>query len=204
MNFALLLCLFNWAVAFDSVPDGGEFKQFFHDNGVVSSEGYFVNGQPEGVWKNYDRSGNLVSEGSRKNLQLHGQWRFYQNGELVRSIQYLDGKKNGESVIYSPERITYEPFRNDTLQGLRRVTDAKGNLLQTTCFSAGLENGFDKRYNTYGDVSVYTFFRQGKIVFRQVANRRDKAGKKQGEWKDFYENGALWRECTYQDDCGGR
>lgn len=200
MKLALLLCLFNWAVASDSVPEKGEYRQFFHDNGVVSSEGYFVNGQPEGVWKNYDRNGQLVSEGPRENLQLHGQWRFYQNGQLARTIRYAAGKKNGESVQYTPERIVYENFRNDTLQGLRRITDTTGHLLQTTRFADGLENGFDKRYNNHGDVSVYTFFRQGKLVFRQVANRRDKAGKRQGEWKDFYENGVLWWECTYQDD----
>ena len=200
MRLALLLCFFHWHVEADTVPAGAEFKQFFHDNGVVSAQGYFLDGQPEGVWKNYDREGNLVSEGSRKNLQLHGKWTFYQDGRAVREIHYVSGRKEGASIHYYPGRIVYENFHADTLQGLRRVTDTAGRLLQTTRFVDGLEEGFDKRYGAYGEVTVFTFFKKGMISFRQAANRRDGTGKRQGEWKDFYENGLLHWECTYQDD----
>lgn len=184
----------------DTLPEGAEFKQFFHDNGLVSSQGYFVNGQPEGVWKNYDRNGNLISEGARKNLQAHGKWTFYQNKVVAREIHYLAGKKNGESVGYTDGRVVRENYRNDTLQGLRRITDTAGRLLQTTRFADGLEQGFDKRYNAYGDVTMFTFYKRGMVMFRQAANRRDGAGKKQGEWKDYYDNGVLRWECTYQND----
>ncbi|MCM1042346.1 MAG: hypothetical protein NC396_07990 [Bacteroides sp.] len=204
-----LLCLCNFFLCVpgfcqtgedaDTLPAGAEFRQFFHANGAVSSEGYFVNGQPEGVWKNYDESGNLISEGPRRNLQLHGKWTFYAGNRPVREIHYQNGRKNGASVHYDPDRTVYENFVNDTLQGLRRVTDTAGVLLQTTRFRNGLENGFDKRYNAYGDVSAFTFFKNGMISFRHVANRRDRAGRMQGEWKDFHENGVLHWECTYQD-----
>lgn len=198
LSFGSTAC--HGAARTDTVPDGAEFRQFFHANGQVSSEGYFVDGQPEGIWKNYDEQGRLISEGSRKNLQLHGKWIFYQNGRVLREIHYLNGKKNGTSVYRLPERTVYENFVNDTLQGLRRTTDTSGVLLQSTFFENGLENGFDKRYNTYGDVVVFTFFKNGMVAFRHAVNRRDQAGRKQGEWKDFYGNGGLRWECTYRDD----
>lgn len=199
MRLAFLLCFFHWFAEADTLPEGAEFKRFFHENGVVSAQGYFVDGQPEGVWQNYDEQGNLISEGARKDLLLHGKWTFYRNGRAWREINYLSGKKNGLSVSRYPDRIVYEPFVNDTLQGLRRITDTAGVLLQSTRFSGGLENGLDKRYNAYGDVSAFTFFKNGMMVFRQGVNRRDREGRPQGEWKDFYENGALKWECTYQD-----
>ena len=199
MRLAFLLCFFHWFAEADTLPEGAEFKRFFHENGVVSAQGYFVDGQPEGVWQNYDEQGNLISEGARKDLLLHGKWTFYQNGRAWCEINYLSGKKNGLSVSRYPDRIVYEPFVNDTLQGLRCITDTAGVLLQSTRFSGGLENGLDKRYNAYGDVSAFTFFKNGMMVFRQGVNRRDREGRPQGEWKDFYENGALKWECTYQD-----
>lgn len=183
----------------DSISEEAEFKQFFYEDGKVSAEGYFLNGQPEGLWKNYDRQGNLVSEGTRKNLLLSGVWKFYQDGKTVAEIRYEDGRKNRESVYYFSDRIVFENFRNDTLQGLKRVTDTTGRLLQTVCFQNGFENGFDRRYNAYGDVALFTFFKQGRIVFRETVNGRDKQGLRQGSWKDFYENGVLHWECTYRN-----
>ena len=199
MKLAFILCVLNGFFSTDSIPAGAEFRQFFHKNGALSSQGYFVNGQPEGLWKNYDEEGNLISEGSRKNLQLHGKWTFYQDGKVFREINYAEGKKNGESLYYYSERKVRENFVNDTLQGLRFVTDTNGRLLQSTRFVNGTENGFDKRYNAYGDVSVFTFYKRGMVSFRYVGNRRDKSGRQQGEWKDFYENGVPRWECTYQD-----
>lgn len=183
----------------DSVPENAEFKQFFYDDGQVSSEGYWVNGQPEGIWKNYDRQGNLISEGARKNLLLSGIWKFYENGKTVSEIRYEDGRKNGVSIYHSFDRTIFENFRNDTLQGLKRVFDTAGRLIRTVMFENGLENGFDKRYNMYGDVRLFTFFRNGKIAFREAVNERDKSGRRQGIWKDFYENGILRWECVYRD-----
>ncbi|MBP5782526.1 MAG: hypothetical protein J6W04_03195, partial [Bacteroidales bacterium] len=44
-----------------------DFVQFFYPNGkVVSSEGFMVDGKPDGYWKSYYENGNLKSEGNRK------------------------------------------------------------------------------------------------------------------------------------------
>ena len=200
LSFFLLLTGVEICAGQDSASwNKAEFKQFFYEDGKISSEGYFVDGQPEGVWKNYDRHGNLISHGARKNLKLFGLWTFYQNGKKVSEICYENDRKNGPSVYYLSDRVVFENFVNDTLQGIRRITDTTGKILRTVIFKNGLENGFEKRYNAYGDVSLFTFFVNGKIMFREAVNSRDRWGKQQGVWKAFYENGMLHWECTYRD-----
>ena len=80
--FSLFVCLLYFGLVdstgqqIDSIPNG-VYTQFKHANGNVSSEGYLLNGKPEGYWKNYFETGTLKSEGSRKNFKLDGSWKFY-------------------------------------------------------------------------------------------------------------------------------
>lgn len=179
---------------------GMEFKQFFHDNGQVSSEGCWRNDAPEGVWKNYDPQGNLISEGARENFQLTGVWTFYQNGRKTSEIRYENGRKNGVAVSYLPERTVTSFYRNDTLQGLCTTADTTGKILKTTPFRNGLEHGLEKHYGAGGDVRQFVFYREGLTVFKENGNLRDAQGRRQGRWKDFYANGNLHWECIYKDD----
>ncbi|HQO86279.1 MAG TPA: hypothetical protein PKX84_01370 [Bacteroidia bacterium] len=55
----------------DSTVTNG-FKTFYYHNGNKSSEGNFVNGKPEGLWKSYFENGKLKSEGSRHNNKPEG------------------------------------------------------------------------------------------------------------------------------------
>lgn len=183
----------------DSLCPGMEFRQFFYDNGKISSEGCWLDGKPEGKWKNYDLQGNLVSEGMRKDSKLTGVWTFYEKGRPVSEIRYSDNRKNGSSRNFFPDRTVISPYVNDTLHGLKIVIDTLGNVMQKTPFSKGLENGLERKYDSYGDTYLFTFFRNGMIVFRQRANSRDSEGRKQGVWKDYYENGTLHWECTYRN-----
>ena len=194
------LAQFYLPIAEDSAWQGTEIKRFFYDNGQVSAEGYWKNGQPEGVWKNYAPDGRLVSQGARKDLLLEGVWTFFGNSHISSQITYHKNRKQGLSRYFYPDRVVSEYYHNDTLQGIRTVVDTTGRLLRTTRFDNGIENGFDKRYNEYGEAYSFRFFHNGMIVFHEEANRRDKHGRKQGLWKDFFENGSPHWECTYSDD----
>ena len=189
---------FHLPIAQDSVIPGAEFKQFRYDNGQVSAEGYWKNGQPEGVWKNYTTQGQLVSQGARKDMLLEGVWTFFENGRISSQITYHENLKEGLSRYFYPDRIISEYFRLDTLQGIRTETDTLGRLLRSTCFENGVENGFDKKYNQYGEAYSFCFFRNGMMVFREEANRRDRQGRKQGLWKSYFDNG------TTHGDIAGR
>ena len=47
--------------------EGCVWTQFFHEEGVLASEGCLVNVLPVGLWTNFDQEGNTISKGERVN-----------------------------------------------------------------------------------------------------------------------------------------
>lgn len=181
------------------IPVEATFQQYFYDNGKVSAQGYLLHGQPEGYWENFDQEGNKVSEGCRIGFRLQGLWKFYRDRRPVSEITYRDNLKDGPCRYYFPDRIVVDHYVNDTLNGIRTIYDTSGHLIQTTVFVKGTENGFDCRYNSYGDIFLYTYYRSGMVMFRENVNRRDAQGRRQGMWKEYYANPQVKWECNYLD-----
>lgn len=169
-------------------------------SGQVSSEGWLVNGKPEGYWKNYHENGRIKSEGNRKQFLLDGPWKFYnEEGELTLEINYVQGKRQGDRVVWLPEEIVRENFENDIRQGLTRHFDKSGRLLKTTPFVNGLEDGMSLSYDTTGTIIELVQYRRGFITSRERINRRDHEGRPNGLWKWFYEDGILKAEGTFKN-----
>ena len=53
------------------------YKKFYFESNVVSSEGFLINGIPEGKWISYYENKNIKSEGFWKNSLLDSTWIFY-------------------------------------------------------------------------------------------------------------------------------
>lgn len=49
----------------------------YHENGVMSSEGSFVEGAEDGVWRDFHENGQLASEGRYQDGREVGTWRFW-------------------------------------------------------------------------------------------------------------------------------
>lgn len=54
----------------------GRFVQY-HENGQVASEGNYVNGLEDGVWRDFHPNGQVASEGGYRNGKEEGLWRFW-------------------------------------------------------------------------------------------------------------------------------
>lgn len=72
----------------------GTFKEYFHD-GVLKTEGMYVNGQPEGLIKKYNPNGKIMMEERWKNRLKHGWWMSYDE----------NGKENGRKYYYNGEEL---------------------------------------------------------------------------------------------------
>ncbi len=72
------------------------------DNGIKTSEGYFVDDKKKGSWKYYHRNnGILSSEGDYKNGRENGKWKYYDGkGRIKTELNYLNGIKEGEFIEY--------------------------------------------------------------------------------------------------------
>lgn len=114
----------------------------YHDNGKLKLLGKLVNGEREGIWKEYYENGNMKSkekyksgiiqskeewyedmakkcEMFYKNGNFHGvQKEFYKNGAVKLLAQFTEGKRDGEILIYSEDKklLKKEFYKNDELQ----------------------------------------------------------------------------------------
>ena len=63
-------------------PDGTRWVRHglfvaYHENGAVSSEGSYLHGAENGVWRDYHPNGQLAAEGYYVDGQEAGEWRFW-------------------------------------------------------------------------------------------------------------------------------
>jgi len=179
---------------------GGEFKQFNYADGKLSSEGYLVNGKPEGFWKNYYPSGVLKSTGKRKNHLLEGIWKFYSEDSILqKEITYQAERKNGSTKEYSPTGFLESdfPFVLDTLHGMAFTYHENGRIYEKIPYVKGKIHGELKSYNGKGKIIGIVEYKNGIVYQRETINRKDTSGMKQGIWKDFYDDETVKSEGKY-------
>jgi antitoxin component YwqK of YwqJK toxin-antitoxin module len=66
----------------------------YHPNGVVESEGTYVDDLEEGHWRDFYANGVLAAEGSYKCGKEHGVWHFWsEDGTSQPAVAYRDGEE---------------------------------------------------------------------------------------------------------------
>jgi uncharacterized protein len=178
----------------------GDTTRFYHRNGKLSSIGIIRDGKPDGYWQTYNENGILKSEGNRLNFELDGLWKFYDDtANLVMSIHYREGKKNGMRTAISSEEIIEEEFKDDVKHGLSTVYFPNKRVKRTIIYENGLEHGLMKEYNDSGMLISLIEYRRGFIVNQEFINRYDNLGRKNGLWKEFWPNGNLKKEYFWRN-----
>jgi antitoxin component YwqK of YwqJK toxin-antitoxin module len=203
--FFVITCKISSSQESENLKDG--YQIFKYPNGAVSSEGLIKNGKPEGFWKSYYVTGVKKSEGKRTNFLLDSIWLFYdQAGDTTEKINWLYGKKNGWYYKYNkdPSHGVYiwskELFAADRKEGTAFNYYPDGKVLQTFTYNAGKKEGLSKEYDKDGNVITLLEYTNDFLVSRDRINRTDKNGLKQGDWKEFYQNGRIKTEKSYKDD----
>jgi antitoxin component YwqK of YwqJK toxin-antitoxin module len=178
-------------------PNG--YNIFYHENGVISSEGTMRDGKPDGYWKTYNEQGILISEGNRNDFMLDSTWKFYDDeGKLKLEINYLKGKKEGIRKTYRKDEVIAENFKNDIKDGFTRYYYPDGTLKKEVNFVSGLEEGTAREFGEDGRIITLISYKSGFIVNIEKINRYDNAGKKHGIWRHYYDDGVLRLEGSYK------
>ncbi|MBE0675589.1 MAG: hypothetical protein IH591_13090 [Bacteroidales bacterium] len=194
------------ALAQDSgLKDG--YHVFKYPNGTVSSEGNLRGGKPDGYWKSYYVTGVMKSVGKWNNFLLDSVWVFFdQAGDTIEKISYLYGKKNGYSVKFQKDSFyglyvySRELYAGDRKEGSAMLYFPSGKIKQTIPYAEGRKEGLSKEYDVNGNVITLFEYRNDFLVSRQIINRTDNSGLRQGDWKEFHQNGNVSREMTYRDN----
>jgi uncharacterized protein len=182
-------------------PNG--YNKFYYDNGALSSEGFMKDGKPDGYWKNYYKNGKLKTEGNRKDFLLDSTWKFYsENGRITKSINYKEGKKDGLVITFdtAQKAVTKELFVNDIKQGVTRYLYPTGKIKQTLPYANGKPNGISYEFSPDSTIVAIYEYKQGILQNVERINKKDNEGKKQGLWKEFYDDGKVKKEQRYNDD----
>ncbi len=182
-------------------PNG--YNKFYYDNGAISSEGYMKDGKPEGYWKNYHKNGKLKIEGNRKNFQLDSIWKFYdEKGRITKSINYKVGKKNGLLANYDTLQkvVNSESYVNDIKQGFVRSFYKSGKTKSIMPYDKGRQDGTAYEYSEDSLITSVSVYKGGILQSFERINQRDPENKKQGIWKEFYENLEVKKEMKFNDD----
>ena len=179
----------------------------FYPHGVVSMEGYYMNDLKNGIFKYYNRKGDLINlekyrddqlvRDSEESVILDIRNTYYSDGKVKSSGGYVDGKKEGIHRIYNEEGdiVSGEVYK-------KGLITAEGIVDQSGDFQGEWE-----LYYENGDVQAKGDFennlRTGDWIFYHKNGKVESEGKyveglPQGQWKWFYDNGVSRRKDYYR------
>src|SRR5690606_5761793 len=182
--------------------------QGYYPGGALMWEGRFVDDKRQGIFKEYDKQGNL------KDLAKYDQEEFlphaaettlldirntyHRNGTVASTGSYTkDGRKEGLFRAYDAQGKPTESsiFRNNVLVGAGAVSEAGAMNGPWTEYYATGEKRAEGTYLEGKKEGAWTFFhRSGEV--EQRGHYRE--GLPQGNWKWYYATGELHREENYR------
>ena len=207
--FLLLMTILvaaNYADAQDVNPNG--YNKFYYPDGSISSEGNLRDGKPDGFWKTYYPNGQLKSIGRRTDFQLDSTWLFFDEaGDTTSLVNYNFDKKNGYSCTYESFNDSLhhnvvksrELYRDDKRQGFAYYY-VKGVLDTEIPFKDDRKHGEGYQYNSEGTVIALLTYKYGQLLDKNLINRIDDKGRKQGIFRGYYPDKKVKWECYYKDD----
>jgi antitoxin component YwqK of YwqJK toxin-antitoxin module len=158
--------------------------RYYDENGVLFSEGDFIEGRKSGVWTEYYKSGKVASLGNYENDAQTGEWKyFYEDGTISNIGQFTQGLKNGYwSANYPTGKLKSEATYNKGV-GEYREYFASGKLKAKGLVRNGKNDGDWKYYFEDGKLEGECIFEMGK-----------------GIYKGYYPSGALQTKGLIEDD----
>jgi len=84
------------AIAQDVEPkfekEGNKVKAtYFHANGEIAQQGYFMNEKLEGEWTMFNENGDKIAMGNYVNGTKTGTWSFWE-GDTVKEVDFNDNR----------------------------------------------------------------------------------------------------------------
>lgn len=136
----------------------------------------------QGKWKYFYPNGNVSLEGDYKNDLKHGYFKeFSENGDLVRTLKYIDGILQEDVAELAKLDIKTEYYSS----GKPRIVAS---------FKNDVPEGVRREYSPEGQIVAGYVFKNGNLSGEGIT---DEAGLRDGPWKEFYPNGALKSEGVY-------
>lgn len=197
---------------------------FFYKEGYKYKEVPFMNGKEEGIGKEFNREGMVISIVKYKSGYIareekinrtdkfnrkQGNWReFYPNFSVKRELQYRDDKLDGYLKEFAPDGnlIKAEKYIEGVLQqnvaeliklDIKNAYYENGRIKSSGTFNKGVPEGITRRYDEKGGIVGGEVYKEGILLAEGIT---DEKGYKQGKWKEYYPTGQLKAEGEYLND----
>ncbi|MFO8068285.1 MAG: hypothetical protein R6U11_11960 [Bacteroidales bacterium] len=140
---------------------------FYHKNGNISSEGFYVNKERHGLWRFFNEKGNIISENYYHHGQNHGVWKvYYSHGKVAEIVTWHYGEKHGEwKRFYENGEINVSTqFEHDELSGKYMVYYNNGNNNIIGLYKNNLPHSTWTFFTKKGEKQKVVVYDEGKIV----------------------------------------
>ncbi|NBQ46901.1 MAG: hypothetical protein EBU33_00380 [Sphingobacteriia bacterium] len=182
-------------------PNG--YNRYYYENGKISSEGLMRDGKADGYWKTYYKNGKIKIEGNRRQFLLDSIWRFYdEKGRITKSIRYNEGKKDGLTINFDTLGyfISTEFYKKDVKDGPQKTFYSKSKTKTFTIYMNGKAEGQALEFSADSLIIGISTYKGGILQGYEKINQKDELNRKQGIWKEFYDNMELKRMRQFNDD----
>lgn len=157
--------------------------QYFNENEVLILEENYVLDTLHGSQKTYYENGQLAEETNFKMGVKHGVWnKFFEKGEPWVEAEYLDGNLHGKFVMFRDKnkRDVQGKYHQGIRTGTWMMFNDNGSVRTQDVYRHG---SLQKQIPQNGEFTEY----YGDEIPKSIYNY--KQGKKQGEFKEFYNAG---------------
>jgi antitoxin component YwqK of YwqJK toxin-antitoxin module len=179
----------------------------FHPNGVVHVDGTYMNDMKNGIFKTFDKRGDLISlekykddklvvdSGESVILDLRNS--YYPDGSVKSTGGYVDGKKEGTHRYYDIDgNIETAEIYSRGEKTAEGIIDEKGDYqgFWKLYYDSG-ELKAEGEYENSNRIGEWTFYhKNGEVEHRA----KYVEGLPQGRWTWYFDNGKLRREEYYR------
>jgi antitoxin component YwqK of YwqJK toxin-antitoxin module len=198
---------------------------FFPDGRVRQTIAY-NNGKKEGLSKEFDKEGIVISlleyhndflvsrdrinRKDNKNLK-QGPWKiFYSNGRIKNEATYVDDLLNGYykeydekgnlvlTMLYDKGAIVKSRVEDEPEIEISNKYDQNGKLIYSGPFRKNVPVGTHREYGPDGKVTNSFIYNDNGLKISEGIV--DEAGNRNGKWKDFSSSGKIQAEGQFQDN----
>ena len=144
----------------------GEEKVYF-GNGKLNILTHYVNGEEYGVYKEYDREGHLLMNGSyNKNGDFTGEERKYDDDGNIRKIShYINDNETGEYKCFDENGRIWKSgiMKNGDFTGIEKDYYDDGTIQYEEHIKDNVTHGLFKHYYPNGKLQLQWTFNEGII-----------------------------------------
>ena len=138
---------------------------WYYSDGSLLRKENFYNGLPDGLLTEYDKQGNIITQGEYIEGKKEGEWIVYV-GDSKDVIEYSDGFMNGWYRSYFPDGdLRYEgKYVDDNPNGEHIWYWENKKLRQQGVYVMGRKNGDWKKWDKEGVLQILISYTGGREV----------------------------------------